>query len=310
MTDVRRSAESTHGLVSPDDLPAASDRRYDAVESMARRGRLERLAPRTYRVVGSVSDWRQTLAAAVIAAGRGAAASHLSAAALWGLPGFGGEPVEVTRPRQRHHTGLIGRVHESRRFPETHRREVDGIAVTSVARTLFDLCGSREVHPKRAERAISNALSRGLVGFGALEVMLAQMGRRGRRGSALFRKIIDEHGAAGYKPTESELEDLVLAVLGAAGLPLPVRQPVLGGDEAPAGRVDFLYREVRFVIEADSRIFHSWLDAENDRRRDALLMAAGYRVLRVTWRTLREEPEIFVAAVRAILGEAASASAA
>lgn len=310
MTDVPRSAELTHGLVHPDRLPVSRDRRYDAVESMARSGRLERLAPRTYRVVGSVPDWHQKLAAAVVAAGPGAAASHLSAAVLWGLPGFAGEPIEVTRPRNRHHQGLIGRVHESRRFPEKHRREVDGIAVTSVARTLFDLCGSRDVHPKKAERAIFNALSRRLVGFGPLEIMLAEMGRRGRRGSALFRRILDDHGAAAHSPTESELEDLVLAVLGTAGLPLPERQLVIGGQDAPVGRVDFLYRRAGLVIEADSRTFHSWLDAENDRRRDALLMAAGYRVLRVTWRALREEPEIFLAAVRAILSEADSSTAA
>ncbi|HUR48065.1 MAG TPA: DUF559 domain-containing protein [Acidimicrobiales bacterium] len=179
-----------------------------------------------------------------------------------------------------------------------------------MARTLFDLCGSREIHPKKAERAISNALSRRLVGFGALEVMLAEMGRRGRRGSALLRRILEDNGAAGHVPTESDIEDLVLAVLAGAGLPLPVRQVVLGRDDAPVGRVDFLYRNARLVVEADSRTFHSWLDAENDRRRDALLMAAGYRVLRVTWRSLREEPEIFVAAVRAILSEAGELNAA
>ena len=305
---IERSGEQHHGLVT---RPAADAVRAtaDQLRKMAKRGRLDRLAPRTYRVPGSVPDWKQALAAAVIAAGPGAAASHLSAAVLWGFPGFAGEPVEITRPRQRHHRGLIGKVHESRRFPAAHRREVDGIPVTSVARTLFDLCGSRQVHPKKAERAISNALSRGLVGFGPLEVMLAQMGRRGRRGSALFRKILDDHGAAGHAPTESEIEDLVLAVLASAGLPLPVRQVVLGGEEAPVGRVDFLYAPFHLVLEADSRTFHSWLDAERDRRRDALLMAAGFRVLRVTWRGLREEPEIFVAAVRAVIeGDASTAA--
>ena len=305
---IESQAENRHGLVVGSDADALGVS-ADRLRRRAKRGRLERLAVRTYRVPGSVPDWRQRLAAAVIAAGPGAAASHLSAAVLWEFPGFTGEAIEVTRPRGRHHEGLIGKVHESRRFPGTHSRKVDGIAVTSVARTLFDLCGSRDVHPKKAERAISNALARRLVGFGQLEVMLAQMGRRGRRGSALFRKILDDHGAASHVPTESEIEDLVLAVLASAGLPAPDRQVVLGDDAAPIGRVDFLYRNVRLVIEADSRTFHSWLDAENDRRRDALLMAAGYRVLRITWRSLREEPEVFVAAVRAILSEAQATAA-
>jgi very-short-patch-repair endonuclease len=41
---------------------------------------------------------------------------------------------------------------------------------------------------------------------------------------------------------------------------------------------------------------------EEDRRRDAELMLAGYRVVRVTWRRLCDEPGEVVAMLRALLG--------
>jgi very-short-patch-repair endonuclease len=68
------------------------------------------------------------------------------------------------------------------------------------------------------------------------------------------------------------------------------------------GRVDFLYQVARVVIEGDSRRFHtSWLDQEADRLRDLRLTAAGFHVVRVTWHQLKEHPEEFVAAVRALV---------
>jgi very-short-patch-repair endonuclease len=103
------------------------------------------------------------------------------------------------------------------------------------------------------------------------------------------------------------LEALVLAVLEAGGLGPPDRQEWVGGTQARVGRVDFVYREARLVIEADSRRHHSaWLDVQADHRRDLLLLAAGWNLVRVNWHQLVEEPELFVRAVRAKLRAAAA----
>jgi very-short-patch-repair endonuclease len=52
-----------------------------------------------------------------------------------------------------------------------------------------------------------------------------------------------------------------------------------------------LWRVQRVIVELDSREFH---DAdqpfEEDRERDAELVAAGWRVVRVTWRRLTGDP--------------------
>ena len=95
-------------------------------------------------------------------------------------------------------------------------------------------------------------------------------------------------------------------MLDAHNVPHPVRQLAAGGEQ-PVGRVDFAYRSARLLIELDSRKHHTALsDRENDRRRDNELMAAGWRVIRITWWDLVNEPERVVALLRTALAAAAA----
>jgi very-short-patch-repair endonuclease len=188
-------------------------------------------------------------------------------------------------------------MHETSYLPAHHVGVVDGIPTTSPARTIFDLCGL--VHPDRADRVLEHALHQKLVTYERMEITLAECARQGRSGSTVLRQLLATRGE-GYVPTESVLEAMVLAVLTSAGLPLPRRQ-VLLGDDQPIGRVDFFYPEARLVIEADGRQHGGWLAMQEDERRDARLGALGYRVIRVRWRMLTREPELFVANIRAAL---------
>jgi very-short-patch-repair endonuclease len=62
------------------------------------------------------------------------------------------------------------------------------------------------------------------------------------------------------------------------------------------------------VVEVDGFAFHSTGGSfEQDRRRDARLMAAGLRVMRVTWRQLVREPEAVVARLAQALARGRSA---
>lgn len=291
-------AERQAGLVTRDQALSAGIT-HGVVDGRVRAERWQRLARDVYRVPGSAPTWRQTVLAAVLTAGDGAAASHRSAAALWKLPGFYPGPVDVTRLRGRSRVARIGTLHETRFLPHGHVTAVERIPVTSPGRTLLDLCGT--LHPKRAERAVANALAMKLVTPARLHVLLAEAGKKGRAGSGLLRRLVDERDD-GQPPPESVLESLLMTVLGAAGLPAPERQLCLGNETELIGRVDFAYTHARLVVEADSRRHHSsWLDAEADRRRDASLMTAGWHVLRVTWNQLVHRPEEVTAAVRAVL---------
>ena len=66
--------------------------------------------------------------------------------------------------------------------------------------------------------------------------------------------------------------------------------------------VDLLWREQRLVVEIDGYAFHSSRRSfERDRRKDQHLQTHGYRVIRITWRQLTDEPEAVVAALAAAL---------
>ena len=89
--------------------------------------------------------------------------------------------------------------------------------------------------------------------------------------------------------------------------PDPIRQHDVGG-ETWIGRVDVCYPHARLVIELDGRRWHdSHLAREDDRRRDNALVVAGWRVVRITWRELMDDPAATVALVRRLLAASAAA---
>ncbi len=66
--------------------------------------------------------------------------------------------------------------------------------------------------------------------------------------------------------------------------------------------VDALWPQQRLIVEVDGYVFHGHRGAfERDRAKDATLTAAGYRVVRVTWRQLTRDPEAVVAMLSAAL---------
>lgn len=244
------------------------------------------------------------LLAGVLDAGVGAVLSHTSAAWLHQLPGFPAEPVHVLRPTPlSHHRPPLAVTHRSKRLPAAHVRQVAGIPVTSVARTLLDL--GAVVHRGRVERAVDTALARKLVTYEELAAVLADLGARGRPGVRALRAAL-----AGRSPSEappaSELERRFRDLLRRYGLPQPERQVVLGSESEVAGRVDCYFREARLVVELDGRAYHSaTLDRLEDGRRDLVLLRSGRRVLRLTWQHVVERPWEVVTALRELLACAA-----
>ena len=82
-----------------------------------------------------------------------------------------------------------------------------------------------------------------------------------------------------------------------ANLPSPVTQHWVAGYPA-----DFAWPERRLIVEVDGFRFHSHRRAfERDRKRDQAHVLAGYRVIRITWRQLDEEPLSVVATIATAL---------
>src|SRR5205814_1387990 len=83
------------------------------------------------------TSWEQRLLAACLAGP--AVASHRSAAALWCLPPFDRDALEVTALRHRRRKASDIRWHESIRLTDADTTILDGIPATDATRTLLDL---------------------------------------------------------------------------------------------------------------------------------------------------------------------------
>ena len=85
----------------------------------------------------------------------------------------------------------------------------------------------------------------------------------------------------------------MLRLLREARLPQPLTNVRVAGFEA-----DFFWPDRKLIVEFDGYQFHGHRAAfERDRKRDAAHVLAGYRVIRVTWRQLTEEPLAVVATI-------------
>lgn len=277
--------------------------------ALVHRGELLVVREHVFVAAASPVTWARRAWIELLDAAPGAPLSHRTAAQLHHVGRFAISQIDVLELERAWHRGRATAAHRTTWLPAHHVGVVDGLPVTTLPRTVFDLAGlasdarRRRRLPWLAEhqvaRALDDALSRSLT-LPALHRVLGELGRRGRPGTALMRRLVSAR-SEGYVATESELEDLVVAVIAAAGLDAPQRQVDLGG-ETPVGRVDFVYLDARVVIEADGRANHTaLLDADGDRWRDLELSAAGFIVIRVTWRQLTLEPDRFVAALRRVL---------
>jgi hypothetical protein len=294
--EILETAERQHGVTTFD--VAVSVATLDGAKWEMRSGRWSPMGAGVYRLRGAPRTWEQQVMALTLAAGPTAAASHRSAAALLGVPGFERRGVpEVTTPRHRRHRNPSTIVHRWRPFPDSHLTIIDGIVTTRVARTLVDLAGV--LPPGRTERAVDSCLGARMVSLESLHSTFRELAGRGRRGTAVMRAILDERPPE-YVAPESELEIRFLELVRAAGLPDPVRQLDTGDADGWIGRVDFAYPARGLLIELDGRANHSTrLDREADARRDARLREAGWRrVERVVWADVALHGEDLVAGLR------------
>jgi len=265
-----------------------------AIGHRARTGKLHRLHRGVYAVGHDAVSRDGRFLAAVLAAGPAAVLSHRSAAALWRLVDAERGDVDVTVPhRARQQAGI--RVHQTRRLDVGESLRLGGIPVTSVARTLLDLAVVADERVLR--RAVREAYVRRRVDDATLDAAVERAGRRpgARRLAALVRP--------GRTGTRSELEDRLLELLLAHGLPAPEVNVRLAG-LAEAVEVDLLFGAARLVVEADGARFHdSPVARRSDAERQAMLEAAGYRVLRVSWAQVTRRPDETVRRLRRALGE-------
>jgi hypothetical protein len=263
-----------------------------AVNRRVRNRRLHLLHRGVYTVGHTVVTPLGRLMAAVLACGPRAVLSHRTAADLWGLLPSARAWIDVTVPSQggRARPGID--VHRVRRLDPRDVTKREGIPVTTVARTLLDLA---EVVPRRRlEHAYEQAERLRLFDLDAVRETIER--NPGRRGAKPLTALLAAVGDVEVE-TRSELEDRFVRFCRDRGIPPPATNAVVAGHT-----VDAHWPGRPLVVELDSRAFHlSHRAFEADRIRDAELQLAGYRVLRITARRLRDEPEAVARAVSGLL---------
>ena len=268
-------------------------------------GVLFRVHRGVYAVAGTKDTFEFRVLAAVLAGGGGTLASHRCAAALFGLRRIRCDAPEIT---------VSGRTAPRVAGIRAHRREVllpgdrsriGLIPVTSPAWTLLDLADDG-MERSRLGGAVDDVLVRKLTSLGAIERFLERASGLHLPGAMVLAELVEER-RRGKRPSETGLEDELLDVFRAYGLPEPVRQYVLALPGGGSARFDAAYPELLLGFEADGDAFHKGLlDRMRDEARDGECGLVGWTVRRYSTEDIRERPAGIADEVVRLRGRAAA----
>lgn len=249
----------------------------DAIRHRLRAGRLVRVYPGVYSVGRPALTPLERASAAVLACGPGAALSHASGMVLWGYWRHWEQPFEVTVVGDRRPRGI--RVHRSTTLTWRDITKQLGIRTTTAGQTLLDM--SPRLTDKQLKRAVNNALH----SLWLTEDQLTETLKRHPHapGAKRIARLIGINAT----PPRSGWEDDFPAFCANHGLPAPAM-----GEPLHGYIVDALFLAERVIVELDSKEFHMGpIPFEDDRDRDADMLAHGLVTVRMTWERIHEKPQ-------------------
>jgi very-short-patch-repair endonuclease len=287
-------ARRQHGVVGRQQLAEMGFGKA-AVSVRLRTGRLHRLHAGAYSVGHRLVTRRGQWMAAVLASGPEAVLSHWSAAALWMIRPNSRSVIDVTAPHKSRSWDGIRRHHKA--LPADEVTVEEGIPVTTVPRTIFDLAATEPADV--VESMLREMEFRRLWGRLSLPDLVERYpGRRGVRKVQVALERVKEE-PAGRK--RSRLEERFAPFLRRHRLPLPRFNDwiVAGGKRY---QVDCHWPGIREIVELDGWEGHGTRSAfRDDRARDRILRVHGYSVTRLTWNQLDDEPAAVAADLRELL---------
>jgi very-short-patch-repair endonuclease len=291
---ILRLAHNQHGLVARRQLLDLGYERW-LVDDRVRSLRLIAVTHGVYSMGHTPGGVDSRLMAGLLFAGEGALLARQTAAAYWGLMQWRGA-IHVLRdfnrvlPGRKRDSWLI--VHRTRFLPDAEVAVHKGLAITSIERTLLDLAAT--LPRRKLESCFATAERLRLLDVRKLDAVLER--GPGWKGVAVLRQVLDEFRSE-ITRTRSELEENFFHLCVKAGLESPDVNFLLEGLE-----VDCFWPKHRLVVEMDSREFHLNTRAfERDRRRDETLQRAGFKVLRLTYKRLQDDPHGAVESVLAMI---------
>ncbi|MDE3132501.1 MAG: type IV toxin-antitoxin system AbiEi family antitoxin domain-containing protein [Acidobacteriota bacterium] len=260
-----------------------------AVDARVESGWLIRVHQGVYAVGHLPTNPLDRARGALLAAGPRSALRERSAAAYWGLYSRWPQPLELISPLRRRIPGL--RISVCRSLLRRDIRAIDGIRVTSPARTLLDI--APQTYTKTLHRFHNELRMRRLVD----NERLIDVAERNpcHPGSKLLLALA---GASVGEAKRSPFE--VDWVPFAARHKLPAYEMNI---RVAGERIDVLFTPDRLIVELDGWGTHGSKRAfEDDRDQDSSILAAtGIPTMRITYDGLHRRPREQVRRINAIL---------
>lgn len=203
--------------------------------------------------------------------------------------------IDVTDPVKSRSWDGIRRHHKA--LPPDEVTVEDGIPVTTVPRTIFDLAATESADV--VENLIREMEIRELRDPLSLWDLVGRYPRR--RGVARVRLALDRLKDEPVGRRRSPLEERFAPFLRRHRLPLPrFNDSIVIGTKRY--EVDCHWPSAMEVVELDGWESHKTRTAfREDRARDRKLRVAGYSITRLTWNQLDDEPETVAPDLRALL---------
>ncbi len=191
-----------------------------------------------------------------------------------GLGGGGGAVWRVVVPTNGGRRSPPGfRVHTSTTLAPRDVILLRGLPVTSVSRSLVDACD--HVPAAIMANLVARAEQAGVLHLAALRDVAARVRMRPTRGHSVLVRVMTEHLQLGAQLTRSEVEVALREIAARAGLPPPLMNRMIAGEE-----LDAYWPDLRLGIEIDSFTWHGdRASFVGDRAKLRRLFLAGVIVL-------------------------------
>ena len=256
------------------------------------RGQWVRLHPRVFLAADHPLTAEAQLRAACLWAGPAATLCGVAAAWWHGLWSEPPATVEITVP---HHQRMPVRpgIHLYRRdLQRADLVELNGLRVTAVPLTVLDAAVTLGA---TGSQLLDRALQRRANLADLFTAHYRNLGRRGSAGAAELLRAARDRAA-------SPAERLLITLLRDAGL-----TGWQCGYRVDQYELDFAFPAAKIAIEIDGWAWHSDVERfRHDRRRQNVLVLAGWTVLRFTWHDLTGRPDTVLAQIRAAVAQLAA----
>jgi very-short-patch-repair endonuclease len=196
--------------------------------------------------------------------------------------------VTLIAPHGWHHRVPAVKVYQLDDVLTDHRTSCDGLPVTTPPRTIVDLAA--HVTPPRLLRIVEDASQARVASYTSVGECMTSIARRGKPGILKLARVLDTLTSTNAV-SMSKLERLLFELLVAEGLPLPRAQFPFPGRLFTNGCVDAAYVDIKLVVEADGRSWHTRIsELKRDHDRDADAARHGWQTLRLLHDHIVDDP--------------------